>query len=157
MKFEEINYDAVLADLQAKRGAIDNAIAAIRMLKGHGSGIIGSLEKPAESIPPNAFSDMSIPEAIRKYLSVEKRPRSTRDIAEALKSGGIRTESQSFYSTVSTALARMMNKENGVVKKGKKWSLREWSARKPATGTGKIEEGKSKEAHGEGETAGKGA
>jgi len=129
MNAETVNYEAVLADLEAKREALDNAIAAIRMLVGQGQGVGLPTERgysDPTSIPSDAFFQMSIPDAIRKYLGIAKRPRSIRDISEALEHGGLTTQSKSLYNTTATALSRMSGKEGGVVKVNNDWGLMEW-------------------------------
>ena len=153
MKHEDIDYDAVLADLEAQRDAIDKAIFGIRvMLKARRRGIAGSSEEAAGPIPPDAFSEMTVSAAILKYLSMDRKPRSNSEIAEALKSGGIKTESATFPSTVSTALGRLL-KKGGVSKRKRKWTLKE---RKAGAGAKEGEEQKHKEPHGDPEAAGKG-
>src|SRR3990172_4668958 len=104
----EINYDAVLADLEAKRAGLDEAIAGIRKylrLKGQVTSAPqadqGRIIDP-NAIPSDAFFGMTIPDAIRKYLGIVKKPRTSKDIAEALVRGGITHTSKNFYATVAT-------------------------------------------------------
>jgi hypothetical protein len=53
----------------------------------HTNGHEGDID--LKSIPTDAFFQMSVPDAILKYLKIAKRPRSVRDITEALENGGI--------------------------------------------------------------------
>jgi hypothetical protein len=130
MKYEDIDYDVVLADLEAQRDAIEKAISGIRiMLKARRRGVTGP-GKQAEVIEPNAFTGMSIPVAIQKYMEFERKPRAIKDIAQALKAGGLESDSDTFTNTVSSALRRLAAK--GIVYKRKRiWILKE---RKPTGG-----------------------
>ncbi len=129
MENGEINYEAVLADLEAKKAAIDEAIAGIRRMMGQGqavsTGVSGKMINP-NAIPSDAFFGMSIPEAIRKYLGIVRKPRTTKDISEALEGGGITHTSKNFYATVSTTIGRMLDKEKGLAKIGSEYGLLEW-------------------------------
>lgn len=130
MKSEDIDYGVVLADLEAKKSAIENAIAGIKMMLGQGQATAtssnGGTDIDTNEIPSDAFFQMPVPDAIRKYLRLVKRPRSVRDITDALEKGGITHTSKAFVNNVSTALFRNANKENGFVKVKSEWGLMEW-------------------------------
>ncbi len=100
------------------------------------SGLIEALEKrialraggPAGSsnsagkVGPDDFFRMSTPEAIKKFLrTVGKPARTTTDIIDGLKRGGM----NSNYTNVYTALTRLKIKGE-VAKVGDNWGLEEW-------------------------------
>jgi hypothetical protein len=143
----EINYDAVLADLEAKKAAIDEAIAGIRRMMGQGqtipTGGAGKTINP-KAIPSDAFFGMSIPDAVRKYLSIVRKPHTAKQIAEALEAGGITHSSNDFRATVSTTMGRMLDKENGLARIGKEYGLLDWyPGRKAKISSGKGEQADS--------------
>jgi predicted transcriptional regulator len=96
---------------------------------------------------------MTVSDAIRKYLNMDRKPRSNSEIADALKSGGIKTESATFPSTVSTALGRLL-KKGEVSKRKRKWTLKDHKA--AAVGAKGAAMQKLNEPHDNPETAGKG-
>jgi hypothetical protein len=136
---ENINYQAVLADLRAKRDALNAAIGAIEEIAGikksplaqKGSGMASVVPSPLETpagpveIHRNAFFGLKMPDAIKKYLSMAMRRETTGAIIEGLKAGGLASESKNFTSIVYTALRRLERKGE-VVRIGKKWGLAEW-------------------------------
>src|ERR1700679_3542787 len=72
---QQIDYSAVLADMEAKRTALDAAIASMRkFLNGQAGGsstgesVPGSASFPSGEIPTGAFLGKSIPEAATLYL-----------------------------------------------------------------------------------------
>src|SRR4051812_35637611 len=122
MAQEPVNYEAVLADLPAKRDSLDAAIAAIEQLKGVGqmSGDGGAPAKPIDpsSIPDDAFFGLSVVEATKKYLSIVKRKQSVKEIADALDRGGLPHSSSNFVGTVSTMLRRANDPDLAKVGRG---------------------------------------
>lgn len=130
---ETIDYTMVLADLEAKRAAIDSAIGAVRQLLNLGAeqGVAAS----SGSFPPNkkestevefdSFFGMSVTEAIRKYLNMMKRPQVLSDIAQALQKGGLPTTSTNLSSVVAPTLSRMRTAGDTMQVQGK-WALTEW-------------------------------
>jgi hypothetical protein len=87
----EIDYAAVLADLERKRDELDRAIAAIRPFAGQGGGSpeggapggggpnsSGRGEAPRE-LRSDTFFNMKAPEAVRTYLAHAKRPQTVRE------------------------------------------------------------------------------
>jgi len=125
MADENINYEAVLADLRAKRERLDAAISGIEAMLG-----LGGLEAPSEAtaslgtqVNEDSFLGMSMPAAVEKYLRIVKKPQTTPQIAAGLKSGGIVSEADNFTNAVYTALKR---RDPEIVRVGKKWMLKEW-------------------------------
>jgi hypothetical protein len=92
------------------------------------SGSIGTMSAFGSSntvpmeLPTGAFLNKSIPEAIKLYLSAVKKKQTTREIAIALKDGGMETTASNWETTVTGALHRL--KAGGVVLRFKDgWAL----------------------------------
>lgn len=124
-----VSYEAVLADLEAKREHLDTVIAGIKALMAQGviaSGIPGQAKaEPLGEIESHAFFSMSIPEAAKRFLERARKPQSTPAIAEALRKGGMTTTSKDFANTVGAALRRQAE-DGEIVKVNNDWGLREW-------------------------------
>jgi hypothetical protein len=122
-----IDYAAVLADLEARRNALDAAIAAVRLIAGQAPlpTVVAPSDQPkldVHEIPTDAFHGMSIADATRKYLAAVRRKQSTRQIAEALETGGLHSTAKNFTTTVYTVLER----QSDIVRVGKDWGLASW-------------------------------
>lgn len=126
-------YEAVLADLQAKRDQIDQAIAALTTLRG------GAVVMPAGMPLQNAgapspieetagmYLGMSITDATKKLLALRKRTMGNADIARELQAGGLAMTSKDPVNTVGSVLTRRFNEVGDVVKVGRGiWGLKEW-------------------------------
>ena len=133
-----IDYSAVLADLQAKFAAIQNAIAGIQamMQSGahHSEGVLRTETAVSFNghIAPNAFFGKSIPVAAKLYLQAVRTKQTTQEIADALQRGGMETTSGNFTQTVAAGLNRASRETAEIVKgQGGKWGLPEWFGRIP--------------------------
>jgi hypothetical protein len=131
----EIDYTAVLADMEAKRTALDSAIAGIRQWLSLGGGsedTLGATSPQAEKrldspeIKFDSFFGLSIPDAIRKFLAMTKRPQSVSDITKAFQEGGMTTTSKNLLTTVGSTLSRLKQVDGDLVSVQGKWGLREW-------------------------------
>ncbi len=127
-----IDYRAVLADLKAKRTALDQAISAMEVfVSGEASGgEIKSGSSMGSSIQPDTFVGMNIAEAASRYLHMTGRPaKSTEGISEALNRGGLNCT----LSSVSAILRRNNNNGEGdVIRVGRGlWGLQEWYPGRP--------------------------
>lgn len=126
------NYDVLLLDLEQKKAAIEAAIAGIKMLIGQGlssgSPISGIPEGAAiqGSLPNDYFFGMGVADSARKYLASVKRPKTTREIAAALESGGLTHTSKDFNRTVSTILSQKAQQADDIVRVGDGWGLAVW-------------------------------
>lgn len=130
----EIDYAAVLADMERRRAKLDAAISAVREIMGEPSDASGMLVPNAlpasmgESQTPtsHAFFGMGIGDAAKKYLAMAKKPQKAVAIARALKEGGLINASPNFAATVATTLRR--EREDGTVVQlpDKAWGLAEW-------------------------------
>lgn len=120
-----VDYDAVLADLQAKRDQIDAAIAAINLIRGGSAGasLSPSAGMSPRSIPPNAFFTMGIGEAARKYLEMVKGKQTVGQITKALEQGGMPPLKP---NTVYAALRRREAVNKDIIRLGEEWGLKEW-------------------------------
>lgn len=127
MAGSEIDYAAVLADLEAKRSAIDSAIAGVRQMLNLGAeqGVTVSSEKKEAAVRFDSFFRMSMPDAIAKYLEMAKTPQSVSEVMEALLTGGFKTTSKNPMPIVGSNLSRM--KSAGLlVNVDGKWGLASW-------------------------------
>lgn len=132
---ETIDYAAVLADLKAKRAALDTAIAGIEASQGLSgevsqTSLVGEQTpalKPVEKeISDHSFFSLTIPEAIKKCFAIVKRPMAVSEITTALQQGGLITNASNLPATVSGTLGRM-KRSGELVALGKgKWGPSDW-------------------------------
>lgn len=133
------DYEAVIADLEAKKAEIEATIESLRKFAGS-SATAGTARVTPADIPSDAFFGMSIPDGIRKYLRMVKGKQTASTIAEGLERGGYQHTSANFGNTVRTALLRMAGKGGDVVRVGNGWGLSEWyPGRRRAAGKAKDE------------------
>lgn len=133
-----MDYRAFLADLEAKRAALDSTINSLRAFLSMGGigrpgggapSAVGShhlLEIHGGEVPAGAFLGKSIPESAKLYLSIVKSKKTTREIADALRKGGMETSSTNFENIVHAGLNRAMNNASAFLRVGKTWALPEW-------------------------------
>jgi len=127
-------YEAVLADLRAKRVQIDQAIKAIELFRGHGAKPAATIEQPPAAkngadITHGIFHGMTIADAAMKLLTIRKKAMSTADIAAALREGGLVMSAKTdAKNMVGSVLTRRLEKVGDVerVERGV-WGLKEWS------------------------------
>jgi hypothetical protein len=132
------SYVAVLADLEAKRQQLDNAIAILKSVMGQQgteaplpSGGPSASSGPAAggaAARPGDFLGMSIPEATKKYLTIVRRKISTRDLMKALVDGGLLPPT---YNTVYAVLRRRQAQVGDITNMGGDWALAEWYPNRP--------------------------
>lgn len=135
----EIDYGAVLADLERKREELDRAIAALRPFASQGGAPDGGAPgggggsgrgEGGKELRSDTFFNMKAPEAVRTYLAHAKRPQTVREMVDALKAGGFISRAKDLYNNLYTAILRM--EEGGVVVKvHDKWGLAEWYPARP--------------------------
>ena len=127
MSDQPINYEAVLADLKARRAQLDSAIAAIEGIAGQTGGAPfggpGGGSYAGSAPAHDAFIGMSIPEAAKKHLTAVRKKLSTQDIMTALEAGGL---PPSKYSTVYAILRRRENQVGDIINMKGDWALQEW-------------------------------
>jgi hypothetical protein len=133
-------YDAVIADLRAKRDQIDQAIQFLELFKG-GVAIPPMVPQPsflnsgtplplAESnapIPPGTFHGKGIEEATRLLLKTRKKTMSAQDIATDLRDGGLHLQSETPANTIASVLSRGFKAGSDIVRVSRgQWGLQEW-------------------------------
>ncbi len=126
---DEIDYAKLLADAEA--AIVEAQAVASFARKKLGLAADATVTPPAQTIqltggaiPSDAFFRMGVGEAIQKYLSIVKQPKSVNVITEALREGGLPSKSQNLYTSVYTALKRGQGTMFSKVKKD--WGLAEW-------------------------------
>jgi hypothetical protein len=139
--------DARIAALQALRDTYLRAMA-LGALGALSDDVVAGLNAPTSMVsangpvdlPTGAFLGKSIPAAVKLYLQAARRKQTVREIADALRDGGMETTATSFEGSVTSALHRM--KGNGEVLRFKEgWALAEFY---PETLRNRIEKGTKK-------------
>jgi hypothetical protein len=117
-------WQAVLASLKAAMsldpgGQMEGLdLSSISMLQN------GESQQPID-LPDGAFFGKSIPACVKLYLSTARKKKTTKEIAAALREGGVETTAGNFESPVTTALNRL--RAAGEVLRFKDgWGLSEW-------------------------------
>jgi hypothetical protein len=129
MSDQPINYEAVLADLEARKTQLEAAISGIRLMLGQsGPGPTGGPSGGGGSyngMTPahDAFIGMSIPEAAKKHLTAVRKKLSTQELMTAMEAGGL---PQSKYNTVYAILRRRENQVGDIINMKGDWALQEW-------------------------------
>ena len=128
MSDQPINYEAVLADLEARKSQIEGAIAGIKLILGQAgtipSGPLGGGGGYSGGVPAHdAFIGMSIPEAAKKHLAAVRKKLSTQELMTAMEAGGLPS---SKYSTVYAILRRRENQVGDIINMTGDWGLAEW-------------------------------
>lgn len=129
----EIDYSAVLSDLEAKRAAIDSAIAGVRQMlnlgaeQGVGGATSGTSERREQptSVRFDSFFRMPMTASIIKYLEIAKVPQSVSEVTAALLAGGFKTTSKNLMPIVGSNLSRLKAAGETVNVEGK-WGLASW-------------------------------
>ena len=139
---QEIDYASVLADLEAKKAAIEAAIDGIRQVLGQAAGDPIQFSRPgavqgvgveSKDVEAGDFHGMSIAQAAKKFLGMVKTKQSTGSIAGAIRKGGIETTAKNFYSNVYSILQR----DKDFTKMGTFWGLSEWYPTRATSGSSK--------------------
>jgi hypothetical protein len=130
------DYAAILADMEAKKVALENAITALRaaLVAGllgasgdfQGSPNASSLSLPGvgADLPRGAFLGMSAGPAIKLYLSTIRKKQTNKEIAQALQDGGL-ASTGNFDNYITSALFRL-KKDGAVLRFDDGWGLSEW-------------------------------
>lgn len=124
-------YDAVLADLRAKRDAIDSAIGTLENLR---SGRLGVAPAPAVAVVADEVTDdagmflgMSIVDAAKKLLGLRKRTMGNAEILKELQAGGLVLTGADPLNVVGSVLMRRFNNVGDIVRVRRGvWGLKEW-------------------------------
>jgi len=157
----EMDYSAILADLEAKRAALDATIASLRAAFALGALGLGAGESSAGAsglgpapyqsitgngeVPAGAFHGKSIPEAAKLYLEIVKKKQTSKEIAEALRRGGMESSSKNFQQMVHSVLDRARKANMGIVKLDRSyWGLAEWYPASLRTNVSQEKRGRGK-------------
>jgi hypothetical protein len=118
---EAINYEAVLADIDARIAKLQATREGIVDLMA----LTGTVPTggPGGKIAHDAFLAMSIPDATKKYLSMTRQKKDTQSIIDALEQGGL---TRSAYSTVYAVLRRREKQIGDIINIKGDWALAEW-------------------------------
>lgn len=84
----------------------------------------GELGQPID-LPDGAFFGKSVPACVKLYLSAARKKKTAKEIAAALREGGVETTAGSFEGIVNTALIRLRT-AGEVLKFKDGWGLSEW-------------------------------
>jgi hypothetical protein len=131
MSIGNVNYSAVLADLEARKAQIESAIAAVKAILaasgGSFDGANGGVVSP-DNIPTGAFLRLSIADATKKYLDMVKTKQSVPQITQALERGGL---PPAKTNTVYAVLRRRESDIGDIIRFGDEWALAEWYPNNP--------------------------
>jgi hypothetical protein len=129
MSTTPINYEDVIADLEAKKAHIETMITGLRAIAGLG-GTLGSTPTPGGGGTPgggkiasNAFFGKSIPDAAVIHLGNAQRKLSTQELMDAMEAGGL---PKSKYNTVYAILRRRESQVGDIVNMQGEWGLASW-------------------------------
>lgn len=132
MDTEPINYEAVIADLEAKKAHIESTISALRAISGLGNlgtpiptgpGSGGGSGAGNGRIASDAFFGKSIPEAAVMHLGNVRKKLSTQALMEAMEAGGL---PKSKYNTVYAILRRRESQVGDLINMQGEWGLAAW-------------------------------
>jgi len=124
---------AIIRNLKARRADLDASIASLERAYGatvsddglsKPTMLSGTDQMPTE-LPRGAFLGKSLPAAVKLYLSAMKKKQTIREIATALREGGVESTSGNFENVITGCLNRM--KSNGELLRFKEgWGLPEF-------------------------------
>lgn len=135
---EGTDYQQILADLEQEQENIERMIVWVKgriAQQADSAQAVVSAAKPLPSsgpmrfprlLPADAFFRMSVPEAIKKYLNMVKRPKTAKEITAALDAGGLTHQAKNLYATVYPTLLRMEGNNEVVRVSKREWALAEW-------------------------------
>ena len=117
MGSDKVDYTGMLADVEAKITALESLCASLKAAQAPGAlgpgvdvsvshGIDAYVSEPVE-LPVGAFLRKSIPDAVKLYLSAVKKKQTVREIATALKEGGMESTATNFETVVTGTLNRL--------------------------------------------------
>lgn len=120
-------YEAVLADLRAKRDQLDQTI---KFLEGQRDGAsTPTVANPSQNVTVEggAFLGLTIAEAAKKLLATRKTPLGNSDILAGLKAGGLPMQAANPLNIVGSVLYRRFTDVGDIVRVRRGvWGLAEW-------------------------------
>lgn len=114
------DYSGILADLLARRDKLNSAIQAIQELRSESRPV---KTKPKTKQVHRPRGGVTIAAAAIEFIKKSGEPQLTSDIAQALKAGGLGSNSKSLYRTVYNSLVARMKTQKDITKSGSKWTL----------------------------------
>jgi len=148
MSTQPVDYSAAEADLEAKKSAIEAALASLRAARALGAlgqsgdfsampGNVASGPMYGGDIPDGAFLNKGIPEATKFYLEIVKKKQTSSEIAAALRKGGMESTSSDFVGVVNAGLNRARKiASSPLLKLGSHWGLKSWYPKGIISGIG---------------------
>ena len=145
--------DEVLAEMRQERqrlaaemARVERVIAALEVAGAVADGaeeqraMMDAPDDARASLPPGVgpYSLLDIYEATARYLATVDSPKSSTEIAAALRAGGFKTRSKRLVNTVRVMLRRKDGRTTGIstTKDGKRWFVKRKAAnrrpRKPS-------------------------
>jgi hypothetical protein len=121
-----VDWAAALADIEAriaKLQATADTIREVLMASGSPTAPGGGKGPSGGGIRPDTFLKLSIPDAAKKFLEMERAKQSTQDIMDALEKGGL---PPSKYNTVYSILSRREKVVGDIINMKGDWALAEW-------------------------------
>ncbi len=134
------NVEADRLALEAREAALRRSIASIRELVALESGAVTFAPSDDVIIPKRHFKGLPLIDAIEKYIRMNKTGRTARQVADALRQGGVDSKSKFFVANVRTALKRQ-GSSHGIVRRGNTYWLAEWPNTPKEQEADKHEEG----------------
>jgi hypothetical protein len=133
---DQDHYQAVIADLEAKRDDLDRTIKSLRQMAGLAVASPKatpqkSPEERSQSAPPvavgdNPFLGMKVHDAAKAILANKRKPMSPAELVEAMESGGLLLTGNKANSVGSILNRRQKQVGDIVSVKRGQWGLKEW-------------------------------
>jgi hypothetical protein len=118
------DWQAALAEIEAQIATLEAAAQGIRVMLGMaGPTTTRPTGGPGGGIKSDSFLKMSIPDATKKLLEMERSKQSTQDVMDALEKGGL---PPSKYNTVYSILSRRASQVGDIINMKGDWALAEW-------------------------------
>lgn len=131
---DQNHYEAVIADLEAKRDELNRSIAMLRQMSGIPA-IPSALPLNADDLPlersqgsagDNPFLGMKVHDAAKNILANKRKPMSPADLVEEMEAGGLLLTGNKTNS-VGSILNRRQKQVGDIVSPERgKWALKEW-------------------------------
>lgn len=120
--------DEVLAGLKEQQQKLAAELARVERAIAALEGSLDGTLVAAADVEPRPYAAMTLYEATAYFLAYSKEPRTSREIADALRAGGFKTRSAKFASIVATMLARKDARLYGIrrTRNGNGWTYRRW-------------------------------
>lgn len=128
-------YEAVIADLRAQQAKIEQTISLLESLRGKANGATfvastapqDDTRASGSSLGPGEFLGMSIVDAAKKLLAIQRKPMRTPEIVVELERGGLVLQSADKVNTVGSILLRRFYQTEDIVRLRRGvWGLAEW-------------------------------